>query len=181
MIHAPENYILCEIEKKFQDIDGNILIDPTWFPEEHATLEGKVVSIPIRTNSDGYRKIIGSVEIGNKIFFSYAVIFNYKLQPEDDTPIYKNLIIYEGKEYWKVNIDEIFFKSINGKVIMITDNVLVNPISEESGVVVSVPYMPINYKVGDNIIFEAAFVQPYKFFGQTYFIIPCRRVIAKSI
>lgn len=179
MIQAPENYILCEIDKKFQDKEGSILIDTTWFPEEHATLEGIVVSVPIRTGSDGYRKIISSVDIGDKIFFSYAVVFNYKLQPEDDTPIYSNLIIYEGKEYWKVNIDEIFFKSVNGKVKMITDNILVDPLSEHSGIVVETPDMPISYKIGDTIIFEAEFVQSYKFFGQTYFIIPCRRAVAK--
>ena len=179
MIQAPENYILCEIDKKFQDQEGNILIDPTWFPEEHATLEGNVVSAPIRTGSDGYRKIIGSVDIGDKIFFSYSVVFNYKLQPEDDTPVYSNLIIFEGKEYWKVNIDEIFFKSTNGKVKMITDNILVDPLSEHNGVIVEVPEMLLNYKKGDTVFFEAEFVQSYKFFGQPYFIIPCRRVIAK--
>ena len=181
MINAPENYILCEIKEKFKDKEGSILIDPTWFPEEHATLEGIVVSIPIRTGSDGYRKIIGSVKVSDKIFFSYSVIFKYKLQPEDDTPVYSNLIIYEGKEYWKVNIDEVFFKVENEEVEMITDNILVSPLSGQSGIVAAIPNIPLEYKVGDRIIFEPSFVQVYSFFGRTYFIIPCRRAIAKII
>ncbi len=179
MIYAPDNYILCEIDKKFQDKEGSILIDTTWFPEEHATLEGVVVSIPVRTGSDGYRKIVGSVNIGDKIFFSYAVIFKYKLQREDDTPVYSNLIIYEGKEYWKVNIDEIFFKSVEGKVEMITDNILLEPVSEYSGKVIAIPDMPLSYKVNDVLLFEPSFAQVYKFFDKTYFIIPCRRAVAK--
>ena len=62
---------------------------------------------------------------------------------------------------------------------MITDNILVDPLSEHNGVIVEVPEMLLNYKKGDTVFFEAEFVQSYKFFGQPYFIIPCRRVIAK--
>ena len=97
MIQSPENYVLCEIDKKFQDDAGGIFIDHTWHPEEHATLEGVVISAPVRTISDGYRKLVGTVKNGDKIFFSYGVIFNYILQPEDDTAVYKNLVLFQGK------------------------------------------------------------------------------------
>lgn len=176
MIQAPENFVLVEIERKFQDSQGGLLIDTTWFPEEHATLEGIVRSAPVRIVSDGYRQIIGTVKEGDKVFFSYGTIFSYHLQPDNDTPVYKNLIIYDGKEYWRVNISEVFFKN---DIEMITNNVLVEPLSESSGIVKGVGKIGLSCQVGDTIVFEPQFVQQYSFFNQFYFIIPASRVIAK--
>lgn len=179
MIQAPENFVLVEIERKFQDQQGGILVDTTWFPEEHATLEGIVRSAPVKILCDGYRQIIGTVKAGDRVFFSYGTIFNYTLQPDDDTPVYKNLIIFEGQEYWKVHISEVFFKMTDG-IEMITNNVLVIPRSEDSGFVEGVGKIGVNCKKGDTIFFEPQFAQQYSFFEQSYFIIPASRVIAKT-
>jgi co-chaperonin GroES (HSP10) len=175
MLQAAENYVLVEIEKKFQDNAGGIFIDTTWTPEEHTTLEGVVVMPPVRVKSDYYRKITGTVEKGDKIFFSYGVIFAYKTQPDDDTPVYKNLVIYEGKEYWKVDMGEIF--CVNGER-MVTENLLIEPIDDETGIVKAMPDIKLSCNVRDVVCFEPRFVQKYNIFGKEHYIIPSRRVLA---
>ena len=199
MIQAPQNYILAEIEKKFQDKEGNLFIDTTWHPEEFTTLEGTVVSAPVRTESDNYRKLTGSVKNGDKIFFSYGVIFDYKLQPDEDTPVYKNLVMYKGKEYWKVEIGEVFCKvNPDGSLEMVTDNILLEPViknksrtglegfeiieqpEENTGIVKAMPSnINLSCNVRDVVCFEPRFVQKYNIFGKEHFIIPSRRVLAK--
>jgi co-chaperonin GroES (HSP10) len=198
MIQAAQNFILAEIEKKFQDQEGNLFVDTTWHPEEYATLEGIVISAPSRTESDNYRKVVGSVKNGDRIFFSYGVIFDYKLQPDNDTPIYKNLIIHEGKEYWKVEIGEVFCKvNTDGSLEMVTDNILLEPVAPEkteiegleiiqnkesnSGIVKAMPKnINLSCNVRDEVCFEPRFVQKYNIFGKEHFIIPSRRIIAKK-
>ena len=197
MIKSPENYVLVEIEKKFQDENGGILIDPTWHPEEFTTLEGTVASAPASYKSDLVRKILGTVAEGDKIIFSYSVVFEYDLQPEDETPIYKNLLIYEGREYWKVHAGEIFFKITDSGLEMITDNILIEPTptsdtedyggftvtatsEKNTGIVAGMPNVNISCKKGDRVFFEPQFVQEYSFFNKPYYIIPARRLIAKE-
>lgn len=178
MLQAPENYVLVEIEKKFQDDNGGIFIDTTWTPEEYTTLEGIVVMPPVRVKDDLYRKITGTVKKGDKIFFSYGIIFAYKTQPDEDTPVYKNLIIYEGKEYWKVEMGEIF--CIQGEDLrMVTENILIDPIDEETGIVKAMPNINLSCNVRDVVCFEPRFVQKYNILGKEHYIIPSRRVLAK--
>jgi len=188
MLKSVENYALVEIEKKFQDETGGIAVDYTWHPEEHATLEGTVITAPLRTASDDYRTILGTVKEGDKIFFSYGVIFQYDQQPDEDTPIYSNLIIHEGKEYWRVEMGEIFCTVRDGVVQMVTDNILLEPVGEktmydqdarELGIVVGMPPRKLSCEKGDTIAFESRFAQEYSFFDKIHYIIPARRVVAK--
>lgn len=194
MIQAPENYVLVEIEKKFQDEQGGFLIDTTWHPEEFATVEGVVISAPVRMVSDPHRTVVSFVKNGDHIFFSYGVIFEYDLQPDNDTPVYRNLVTYKGKEYWRVQIGDIFCKIDNDRIEMVTDHVLIDPYQpkqksyaavylpevdfRETGHVVSAPPGK-SFGVDDLICFESRFVQQYHVFGKVHFVIPSRRVLAK--
>lgn len=178
MLQAAKNYILCEIKKKFQDENGGLFIDTTWTPEEYSTLEGIVISPPVRTEGDFHRKITGEVEKGDKIFFSYSVIFEKSLQPEDDTPVYKNLVLFEGKEYWKVDMGEVFCV-MGDKVRMVTENLLIEPIDDESGTVIGMPEINLSCNVRDVVCFEPRFVQRYNILGKEHYILPSRRIIAK--
>lgn len=180
MIQAAENYVLCTIEKKFQDKDGGLFIDTTWHPEEYATLEGSVITAPKRAGSDGYRTITGSVVKGDKVFFSYSVVYAYTVQPNDDTPTYLNLMIVDGIEYWRVPIEEIFCKVTDKGVEMVTDNILIEPVTSTSGKIVGMPNIKLSCNKGDDIFFETTYVQQYNIFGKSHFIIPARRAIAKA-
>lgn len=194
-LQSPLNNCLVKIEKRYQDTMGTIKIDPTWRPQDFATLEGTVVSAPIDIDFD---KAIGTVEKGDKVIFSYGVVYDYVTQPDDDTPVFRNLILYKGEEFWKVDMAEIFCKVTNG-IEMITDHVLIEPLSvvrgtyndsgfirldkvtEHKGKVKGLPkHTHLSVRVGDTVCFEPRFVQKYNILGQEHFIIPTRRVLAKD-
>ncbi len=179
MIQSPENYILCELEKRYQDEYKGLFIDTTWTPEEYATLEGTVISAPRRVESDGYRKITGTVQNGDKIFFSYSTIFEYIAQPEEDTPIYKNLVLYKGKEYWKVEMGEVFCIIRGDDFEMVTENILLEPLGDNTGRVAGKPNINLSCNVRDIVCFEPQYVQKYNIKGKEHYILPSRRIIAK--
>jgi len=188
MVKAIVNNCLVIIQKRFQDYFAGIKIDTTWRPEEFATLEGVVHSAPFRIEYDRNRNITGLVKPGDKIVFSYGVIYDFTKQPENDTPVYRNLITHEGQEYWKVDIGEIFCKiSGSGKIEMITDNVLLEPYADPAtgkktdnmGVVKAKPQNIKSIHMGDVVCFEDRFIQRYNIFGSEHLIIPSRRILAK--
>ena len=79
-MQAGYNSILVTIEKEFNDsikTESGIefYLDPTWEPEQHATICGTVVDIP------SFKRIPGSwdIKIGDKLYFNYMVV----LQPEN--------------------------------------------------------------------------------------------------
>lgn len=192
-LRAVLNCCLVKIEKRYQDQDGNITIDPTWRPEEYATLEGTVVSVPLKIDGE----VTGSLRQGDKIVFSYCVVYDFKEQPDNATPIYKNLVIINGEEYWIVDVEEIFFK-LTDKIEMVTDNCLIEPFEfkagdtisnglliknnriENKGIIKGLPAYYRNARVGDTVFFEPRFVQKYNILGKEHFIIPIRRMLAKA-
>ncbi len=199
-LRCAENFLLVEIEKKFRDKDGSILIDPTWEPEEYATLNGTVYSVPLNVNPDDDRPILGTVQVGDKIWFSYAVIFEYDEQPEFANPVYANLVLHEGKEFWKVHLGEVFCKvDRTGKIEMITDNVLLTPVqrgmahmeggimlladpadSENKGKVKALPpNIKLSCNVGDVVCIEPKYIQKYIILGSEHYIVRSRRLLAK--
>jgi co-chaperonin GroES (HSP10) len=71
------NRILVTIDKKFQDLVGDIIIDTTIKPGWYATVIGKVKSVPELIDNDPFRKdIVRSVQVGDEIAFSYHVVFD---------------------------------------------------------------------------------------------------------
>lgn len=198
MIKYAVNYCLIKIKKRFQDTQGNIKLDTSWHPEEYATMEGIVYSAPLKVEHDYNRAVVSTVKEGDRVFFSYSVVFGYDLQPENQAPIYKNLVICKGEEYWKVDIGDLFFK-IDGEAIeMVTDhvilaqfpvehssqsvgNVLVNSKTPDFlGVIKALPNNTnLSVRVGDTVCFEPRFVQKYNILGQQHMIIQTHRLLAK--
>lgn len=125
MIRYALNYCLVKINKRFQDSHGNIKIDPSWHPEEHATMEGVVYSAPLVVENNLARRTVMEVKDGDRVFFSYTVVFGYDMQPDGQTPVYKNLVLHNGEEYWKVDVGDMFFRwTAKGGIEMITEHVL---------------------------------------------------------
>ncbi len=200
ILRCTENYLLVEIEKKFTDKQGGLFIDPTWTPEEYTTLNGRVYSTPLRVAPDDDRPIVGSVSDGDDIWFSYSVIFDYDLQPEFENPVYKNLVIHEGRELWMVHLGEVFC-SVNesGEIDMVTDNILLTPADssapiEMGGLVLlgkpvddhnkaMVKAKPsklrLSCNMGDIVCIEPKYIQKYNILGAEHYIVRSRRVLAK--
>lgn len=195
----PLNIILVTIEKKYQDTERGLLIDTTYHPEEYATLKGIVHSVPDKVGNEYWRRKTNMIiRPGDEIWFSYSIIYNYTRLENGETPTYKNLIVYEGVEYWKVDYAEVFCVVRDGKIIMPYEYVLLEPLKDNrdlrssSGLVLgtnetfndralvkALPDIEMDCKVGDMIPVEERYVQQYQMLGGLHFIIPSRRLIAK--
>lgn len=133
---APLNNLYVTIEKKFYDTvtfaSGIVLYkDTTFHPEEAAMLIAKVISVPkaIQKRYD-YNGMQCVIKPGDTILMRYDVVFCYVDQPERDTPIYKNVLLYNGVEYWKVDIQKVFAIQRGTEWEMINGYVLCEPYNE---------------------------------------------------
>lgn len=198
-LKCPLNTILVTIEKKYQDTEKGLLIDTTFSPEEYATLKGVVHSVPDKLGDEYWREKTNMIiREGDEIWFSYGVIYQYERYEEGETPTYKNLVCYNGEEYWKVDYSEVFCVVREGKIIVPNQYVILEPIKNEkelfskSGLSLSdnvtfqdratikaMPEIEVSCEVGDVIPVETKFVQQYQMLGGLHYIIPARRLIAK--
>lgn len=152
---APLNTVYVTLKKKFYDtIDFasgvKLYRDTSFHPEEQAMLEATVVSVPkgIMQRAD-YEGMQVAINPGDKILMRYDVVYSYIDQPERDTPIYKNVLLYEGQEYWKADIQKIFGIIWEDKIIMLNGYVLCDHKVEEKKsriLIVSEQMSPINYE-----------------------------------
>lgn len=200
MLQCPANCLLVKIDKKYQDELDGWKVDTSYRPEEFATLTGTVHSIPGYVVEDAYRAgIENDVQPGDKVWFSFGVIFDYAEYEDKKNPVYRNLVVYNGEEFWKVDIGEVFCVERAGEKKMISQNVLLEPMKydgptktasgfllpdppeywEDRAKVVAVPKMNVSLSPGDVIPMESQFVQKYIMFGKEHYILPVRRLIAK--
>lgn len=192
-----ENYLLVEIDKKYRDSDGSIMIDNTWHPEEYATQCGVVVSAPISVSGDFDRRVLSIPKAGDKVWFSYSVLFEYDAQNDNEQPVYRNMVVIDGKEYWKVHAGEVYCVERDGKVKMVTDNVLLrkeirdiieqcggleiySDDSEDALIVVSAPE-ETGLSAGDKVLVEPRFLQKYEMLGGVHYIVRTRRVLGLAV
>ena len=127
---CPLNNVLVTIKNKFYDTvefaSGiKLYKDTGYHPEESAMLEATVVSIPraVQERMD-YAGMTLPMRPGDRILMRYDVVYSYIDQPDRDTPIYKNVLLYKGEEFWKVDIQKIFGIILGGDVFMINGYVL---------------------------------------------------------
>lgn len=156
---APLNNVYVTIEKKFYNTivfeSGIKLFRDTGFhPEENAMLEATVVSVPksIMHRPD-YDGLTADLVPGDKILMRYDVVFSYVNQPDRDTPIYKNVLLWQGNEYWKCDIQKIFGIIRKDRIDMLNGYVLCdNNVEEEKPLILIVPETssPINYAIPKN-------------------------------
>src|ERR1051326_5579346 len=99
---APINVVYVQIDKKFYDTvrtpSGTVLYkDTTFHPEENSMLEATACSVPraLQDRFDYYGMSTSRIVPGDRLLIRYDVVFHYRHQPERDTPIYKNVVLFE--------------------------------------------------------------------------------------
>lgn len=143
---APINVVFVQIKKKVYDTrtfaSGITLYkDTTFHPEEASMCEATIVSLP-RAIQDRYdyrgmtRDGGGKLHIGDTILIRYDVVFHYHHQPDRDNPIYKNILLYEGQEYWRVDIQQIFGVLRKGSVEMVNGYIMCDPVKIDINMVI---------------------------------------------
>jgi len=150
-MRCPVKYLIVTLEKKFIDTvtfkSGQTLyIDPSWQPEEFAAMEATVVGVPGSLGDLGYKGYTIDMRPGDKIWMHYGTVARYTDQPDRDTPIYKNLFLVEGVEYWKCALGHVLAYIRDGEIHMVNGWVM-GDILEESVPQSSLIIIPDNYSV----------------------------------
>lgn len=136
---APLNTVYATLDRKFYDTiefaSGITLFKDTGFhPEESAMLEGTVVSVPkALMKRPDYAGMAIDIKPGDRILMRYDVVYSYTHQPERDTPVYKNVLLHEGVEYWKVDIQKVFAVILAEGMRMLNGYVFCETVPEERG------------------------------------------------
>jgi co-chaperonin GroES (HSP10) len=156
---------------------------------------GTVVSVPcaVTTNMRDHEGFsIDHIEVGDKVFFRYDVVFDLIEDLTSEVPIYRNRVGYIDKEYWLVDITKLFAVIRGEEVIMLNGYVLLEDMGEKrmivlpehlshidatsSATVSAIGYplgneKPIDVQNGDKVYFNHRRVQEYtisdKKFGVT--------------
>lgn len=132
----PKNFVLVEVSclrhKKIAFEEGlEIIVDPSFHPEQHAQTQGVVKAVPESLyfnnkdvmNSVEYLTDI-EVEVGDQVFFHYLQINN---------AISKKRIIHEdGKFFIFVRYDSLFCAIRDGEVVMCNGWMLLKPVAKAS-------------------------------------------------
>lgn len=135
---APLNIVYVQVNKKFYDTiptaSGIVLYKYIAFhPENHSMCEATACSIPraIQDRFDYQGMSVAEIAPGDRLLIRYDVIFHYQHQPDRDTPIYKNVLLYEGQEYWRVDVQQIFGILRKGSVQMLNGYIMCDPCEEK--------------------------------------------------
>lgn len=120
----------------------------------------------------------------------------------EDTYKFKNLIGVDGKDYWKVGLEEIFAKKTPEGIVPVGDRLLLKPIDIDvkhrleivKGIhihgaqvmaryfdraVIMHDFEPLSLLKGEVVSFYETFVEKYKFWGEDYWLIKPSRVLGK--
>jgi co-chaperonin GroES (HSP10) len=207
MLTAPLDDIIIKVKTKYisnittllkrSAIQNNASVDPM----DYVNITGEVISIPKsitkRFDYEGYST--DNIKVGDTAIFSYHVIGEQWIT-EDQKIEFKNRIWYNGQEYFRCNIMDLFGVIRDDKVIMLNGYVMATTFPEtkiilaasskkEKGVVSSV-IMNIGYpksnknsidaKQGDTILFNPLKAQKYQINDKPFIILSQHHIMAKE-
>lgn len=212
-MRCPVKYLIVTIEKKLYDTvtfksGQTLFIDPSWHPEEFAMMEATVVGVPGRTGYSkeefstwAYKGFTIDMQPGDKILMNYNTVVAYKDQPDRDTPIYKNLFLFEGREYWKCALGNIFAYIREGVTHMVhgwvMGDILEEPAPKSSLIIIpdniatvrhkekmrirhigpNLSHEPkLKAKAGDNVYIDPRYVQEYHINEDAFYIVRQSRI-----
>jgi len=207
MLTAPLDDVIVKVKTKYisnittllkrSAIQNNASVDPLDF----VNITGEIVSIPKaitkRFDYEGYS--LEHIKVGDIAIFSYHVIGEQWIT-EDQKIEFKNRIWYDGQEYFRCNIMDLFGVIRDGKVIMLNGYVMATPFPESKiivaasmkktkGVVKSevmnIGYPKSNKKCidamqGDTILFNPMVAQKYQINDKPFIILSQHHIMAKE-
>jgi|688.fasta_scaffold696122_2 hypothetical protein len=84
---------------------------------------GEIVALPLQIKDskeyEGYS--LDNIMVGDTAIFSYQVISETNYIEDEDKLIYKNMVVYQGKEYFLVDITRLFGIIRDGQIQMVNN------------------------------------------------------------
>src|SRR5690348_17269935 len=127
MIQSSANKVIIQVERKyiknFSDLVKRSAIQngASVHIEDLVQIVGVIHSIPKTVIQDRthYGFSTKDIRVGDTAIFSFSVIYDFYIKEGVEEPFHKNMITFEGKEYWQADITKIYGVIRNGEIIMI--------------------------------------------------------------
>jgi len=138
MIQSPANKVIVHPAARYTKnitelmkrsaIQNGASVDPA----DVVNIVGEVISVPkyISPTNDYKGFSIKDIKVGDTAIFSYKVIYDIVIKQEGEEPIYRNSIVYEGKEYFACDIRNLFGVIREGEIIMVNGFVMLEDFEE---------------------------------------------------
>jgi co-chaperonin GroES (HSP10) len=209
MIQAPFNKVIVQPKTKYishiSDIMKRSAIQngATVDPADIVNIVGEIVSIPqhISDTPDYQGYTTNNLEIGDIAIFSFKVIYDLIIKQENGEPVYKNLIKYNGKEFFSCDIRNLFGVIRGEEIIMVNGNVMLEEYEKDMIIMSqslrkhkkakssriihigeSKTHIPvINAKQGDLVFFNADKAQHYQINNKKFIILQQDKILGKEI
>ncbi len=197
MLQPPQNKVVIKVKDKYIQNMSNILrlsslqnntsIDPADFVQ----IVGDVVALP-KTLSEEFKAFsLEGIKVGDLAIFSYQVIYDIVMKEGSDKLDFRNMITYNGEEYFLADISKIFGVIRDEKIhminkwVMLTEypkNVIVmqNQNKKAKGTVSSQIISGgegIGLSIGDNVCFSPYKPQHYQINKKPFIILRQNQIL----
>ena len=159
-------------------------------PADYVNIVGQVVGLPRsvckRMDYKGFST--KDIRVGDTVIFSYLVVYSFN-EGENGEAVHSNAFMYAGKEYWNVDIQNVFAVIRDGQIIMVNGYCMLQDVapptqiillSDETKKVVQASKSFLSYignnlegqksiaaASGDDVYVDHRRVQHYKLFVET--------------
>lgn len=209
MIQAPTNKVIVYPKTKYikhitdlmkrSSIQNGATVDPT----DVVNIVGEIVSLPMQISDtkdyEGYTT--EDLQVGDIAIFSFKVIYDLIIKQENGEPVYKNLIKYNGNEYFSCDIRNLFGVIRGEEIIMVNgyvmatefeqDKIIVSPSLKKvkktkSSYIMHIGGSKSNAKKigannGDLIFFDPQKVQHYEINEKKFIILQQDKIFGRDI
>jgi co-chaperonin GroES (HSP10) len=209
MIVSPANKLIVYPKTKYTKnitdlmkrsaIQNGASVDPT----DIVSITGEIISIPKQiSNTKDYKGFtIDNLKVGDIAIFSYRVIYDLIIKQENGLPVYRNLLTYEGKEYFICDIRNLFGFIRDGEIFMVNGFVMLTEFEEKKIIVPPAlkkvknatcsniihigknkSNLPdINAKSGDLVYYDSNKAQHNRIGDKKFIILQQNRILGKEI
>lgn len=209
MIQAPINKVIVHPKTRYirhisdlmkrSSIQNGASVDPA----DVVNIVGEIVSIPQQITKDiqyeGYST--DDLQIGDIAIFSFKVIYDLVIKQENGEPIYRNLVKYNGKEYFSCDIRNLFGVIRGEEIIMVNGYVMLEEFDQDKIIIAQTikktkraksscimhignnrQHLPnIQAKEGELAYFNSDKVQHYEINGKKFVILQQDKILGKKI
>lgn len=208
MIISPTNKVIVhpvtKYSKNITDLMRRSAIQngATVDPADIVNITGEIISIPmsISQTPDYNGFSTKDIQIGDIGIFSYKVIYDLYIKEEHQDPVYRNLVKYNGKEYFSCDIRNLFGVIRGEEIIMVNGFVMLTEFepnriilpatlkNQKNAVSSQVMHIgesktntkKINVKNGDTVFYNGQKVQHYQINDKKFIIVQQDRIFGKA-
>jgi len=209
VIQAPTNKVIVFPKTKYikhisdllkrSSIQNGATVDPSDF----VNIIGEVISVPEKITDDRQYKgfSLDNIKVGDIAIFSYRVIYDLVVMADQEEPAYRNLIKYNGKEYFSCDIRNLFGIIRDGEIHMVNgfvmlaefeaNRIIIAPSMKNRKMTKSSKIMHIGgskthmpslaASAGDFVFYNPEKAQHYEINGKKFIILQQDKILGKQI